>query len=114
MARKKRYIKGKIYVINDRLVSRDRFSKPNRRVVAINNDKNNVHIVKIKSLFKKNGERRKNLIPIENYNCLNKLSGIHPKVYRKTAHNKPILERRMRKTKARLNKWDMRKISHLR
>ena len=97
MARKKRYIKGRIYIINDSLVSRDNYSKPNRRVVAVNNDKNNVHIMKIKGLYDKNGNMRKNLIPIENYNCLTKPSGIEKKVHRKTSRNKLILESRLKK-----------------
>lgn len=114
MARKKRYIKGRIYLINDSLISRDNYKKANRRVVAVNNDKDNVHIVKIKGLYDKNGNKRKNLIPIEHYPILNKPSGIHPKVYKKTSRNKPIIEKRMWETKSRLNKWDLAKISHLR
>lgn len=110
MSRRKRYIKGNIYTINDSLVSRDNYSKANRRVVAVNNDKNNVHIMKIKSLYDKNGNERKNLIPIENYNCLTKKSGIEKKVHTKTSRNKPIVESLMKKTKSRLNKWDMEKI----
>lgn len=113
MVRRKRYIKGRIYLINDSLVSRDNFSKPNRRVVAINNDVNNVHIVKIKGLYDSSGNMRSNLIPIENYSCLTKPSGIHPKVYKRNKWGKPIVEKKMTKTTSRLNKWDMKKISHL-
>ena len=65
MPRRKRYIRGKIYLIDDKILSRDGYSKSNRRVVALNNDKNRVHIVKIKSLYDSKGNRRKNLIPIE-------------------------------------------------
>lgn len=113
MKRKKRYIRGRIYIINDGLVSRDGYRKRNRCVVAVNNDRKNVHIAKIKSLYNSDGSMRPNLIPIENYNCLTKPSGIHPKVYKKNKWGKPIVEKKMIKTKSRLNKWDMKKISHL-
>jgi hypothetical protein len=53
LARRKRYIKGRIYIIDDGLVSHDGFRKKNRRVVALNNDKKEVHIAKIKGLRKK-------------------------------------------------------------
>ena len=114
MARRKRYIRGRIYEINDSLVSRDGYSKSNRRVVAVNNNKKRVHIVKIKSLKDKKGRLRTNLIPIENYACLDRPSGIDPFVHRTTKRNRPILEKKMKKTNSRLNKWDMKEIRHLR
>lgn len=109
----KRNIKGKIYLINDSLVSHDKYSKPNRRVVAINNNKNQVHIVKIKSMYDKNGNKRIHLIPIERYSFINKESGIDPKVYKKNRWGKPIKASKMYDINARLNKWDLKKISHL-
>lgn len=112
MSKRKHDIRGRIYIINDSLVSRDNYSKPNRRVVAVNNDKNNVHIMKIKSLYDKKGNRRNNLITIESYNCLTKPSGIEKKVHKKTSRNNPICENLMKKTKTRLNKWDMKKIGN--
>ena len=72
MARRKKYIRGKIYITNDSLFSRDGYKKSNRRVVAVNNNKKRMHVVKIKGLYDKNGKRRKNLIPIENYEGLTK------------------------------------------
>lgn len=113
MARRRRYMRGKIYITNDSLFSRDGYKKKNRRVVAVNNDKNHMHVVKIKGLYDGNGKRRKNLIPIEHYEGLTKLSGIHPFVHKKTKRNTPIKESKLRKTNVRLNKWDMKKIDNL-
>lgn len=113
MARRKRYLKGKIYIVDDKIFSTDNYSKPGRRVVVFNNDKNKLHVVKIKGLYDSNGKRRKGLIPIENYNSLTKPSGIDPHVYKKTKYYKPIKENKLIKTNSRLNKWDMKKISHL-
>ena len=113
VARTKRYIRGKIYIINDGLVSHDGYRKKNRRVVALNNDKREVHIAKIKGLYRNDGSRRSNLIPIENYNALSKPSGIYPYVYKKTAKGQSIEVSKMKKTRSRLNKWDMKKILHL-
>ena len=113
MARRKRYIKGRIYMIDDKVLSRDGYSKSDRRVVALNNDKTRVKLVKIKSLYDKNGNLRKNLIPIEKYSILKKPSGVYTYVYRKTKWNTPIKERKLIKTNVRLSKWDMNKIKHL-
>ena len=113
MARRKRYIKGRIYMIDDKVLSRDGYSKSNRRVVALNNDKTRVKLAKIKSLYDENGNRRKKLIPIEKYSILEKPSGVYTYVYRKTKWNTPIKECKLIKTNVRLNKWDMNKIKHL-
>ena len=113
IARRKRYIQGNIYITNDSVFSRDNYSKAGRRVVAVNNDKYKMHVVKIKGLYDSNGNRRTNLIPIERYSVLHKESGIDPFVHKKTKYNKPILESKMKKTNVRLNRWDMQKIKHL-
>ena len=113
MSRRKRYPKGRIYIADDKIFSRDNYSKQGRRVVAVNNNKNALHVVKIKGLYDDQGNKRKNLIPIENYNVLTKPSGIDPYVYKKTKYYKPIKEKKLIKTNARLNKWDLRKIAHL-
>lgn len=113
MARRKKYIRRKIYVTNDSLFSRDGYKKKNRRVVAVNNDKNRMHVVKIKGLYDDNGKRRKNLIPIEHYEVLTKKSGVDPFVHKNTKWNTPIKESKLRKTNIRLNKWDMKKIDKL-
>lgn len=47
------------------------------------------------------------------YNTLTKPSGIDPYVHKRTKYRKPIKESKMIKTNSRLNKWDMKKISHL-
>ena len=113
MARRKRYIKGRVYLVDDKLLSRDGYSKQNRRVVALNNNKSQVKLAKIKSLYDANGNRRKNLIPIEKYPNIQKPSGVYTYVYRKTKWNTPIKEKKLVKTNVRLNKWDMNKIKHL-
>ena len=113
MAKRKRYIKGKVYITNDSVFSRDGYNKPGRRVVAVNNDRQRMHVVKIKGLYDGSGNRRPKLIPIERYNVLHKPSGIFPFVHKQTAKGYPIRESKMKKTKARLNKWDMEKIKHL-
>ena len=111
--KKKKKLRGNIYIINDSLVSRDRYSKANRRVVAVNNNPNKLRIVKIKSLYDSNGKKRKGLIPIKIYPCMYKRSGIDKHVYYKTSKNKPIQETKMKKTRYRLNKRDMKRIKNI-
>ena len=65
MGRRKRYITGKVYKINDHVLVK--YSKSDRRIVSLNNDKNNMEVRRIMSLYDKNGNRKKNLIPIEKY-----------------------------------------------
>ena len=113
MARRKRYIKGRVYIINDSLFSPDGYSKSGRRVVAVNNDRNNMHVVKVKKLVDDKGKARKNMIPIEKYSVIRKSSGVYPYVYKKTAAGDSIRADKRKKTNVRLNKWDMKKISHL-
>lgn len=113
MARRKRYLRGKIYITGDGVFSRDNYQKSNRRVVALNNNKNALHVVKIKGMTDSKGNKRNNLIPIENYPALTKASGIHPYVYKRTKWGKSIKEKKLIKTNSRLNKWDLKKISHL-
>lgn len=108
MARRKRYIRGRVYLINDSLLVKN--TKANRRIVVINNDKNNMHVKRITSLYDKDGNIKKNVIPIERYPDLPKPSGVENKTFRKTIKGKPIQERYLRKTKTRLNKWDMNKL----
>lgn len=72
-----------------------------------------MHVAKIKGLFDKNGNARKNLIPIEKNAVINKPSGVHTYVYKKTKWNIPIKESKLIKTNVRLNKWDMQKLNHL-
>ena len=45
MARRKRYSKGRIYITNDHVLVKH--SKANRRIVVLNNDKNNMHVRRI-------------------------------------------------------------------
>lgn len=108
MARRKRYIIGRVYKLNDHvLVS---YSKSNRRVVSLNNDRNNMEVRRIMSLYDKNGNRKKNLIPIEKYPDIPKYSGIEKRTFRSTVSGKPIQEKYLEKTKTRLNKWDRKNM----
>lgn len=108
MARRKRYIKGRVYLINDHLLVKN--SKSNRRIVAMNNDKENMAVRRISSLYDKNGNKKDRLIPIEKYADIPKYSGVENKTFHKTLRNKPIKEKYLKKTNTRLNKWDMKKI----
>lgn len=107
MARRKRYIKGKVYFTNDNLLVK--YTKGKRRIVVLNNDKNNMEVRRIMSLYDKNGNYRYWLIPIERYPDIPMPSGLEDKVFRKTVNGKPIKEKKLTKTKTRLNKWDMAK-----
>ena len=66
-------------------------------------------IRRITSLYDSNG-RKKDVIPIEKYPDIPKASGIEKKTFRKTLFGKPIRESQLKKTKTRLNKWDMKKM----
>ena len=107
MSRRRRYIRGRVYILNDHVLVKS--SKSGRRVVALNNDKNNMHVRRIMSLFDKNGNRR-DLIPIEKYPDIPKYSGIEKRTFRQTRTKKPIRADRLKKTKTRLNKWDRKKM----
>lgn len=107
MARRKRYILGRVYILNDHVLVR--FHKGNRRVVALNNDRNAMHVRRIMSLYDNNGKRR-DLIPIEKYPDIPKKSGIERRTFRVTVKGLPIKEKYLVKTKTRLNKWDRLKM----
>lgn len=109
MSRRRRYIKGKVYITNDKVLVGGRGKK--RRVVSMGNDKNNMAVRRISSLYDKDGNKRKNLIPIEKYPDIPKVSGVEVKTFRKTVSGKPIQEKYLGKTKTRLNKWDMARIT---
>lgn len=109
MARRKRYIKGKVYITNDKVLVGGRGKK--RRVVSMGNDKNNMAVRRIASLYDKDGKIKQNLIPIEKYPDIPKDSGVEVKTFRKTVSGKPIQEKHLGKTKTRLNKWDMKRIT---
>lgn len=108
MSRKKYYIKGKVYITNDRLLVGGNGKR--RRVVSMGNDKDNMAVRRIMSLYDKNGKKKERLIPIEKYPDIPKASGVEDKTFRKTASGKPIREKYLNKTNTRLNKWDMEKI----
>lgn len=108
MTRRKRYIRGKVYITNDKVLVGGRGKK--RRVVSMGNDKNNMAIRRISTLRDKNGNIRKHLVPIEKYPDIRKESGVEIKTFRKTISGEPIQEKNLTKTKTRLNKWDMKKI----
>ena len=109
MARRKRYIRGKVYFTTDRLLVGGKGKK--RRVVSMGCDKDNMEVRRISSLYDKNGKRKSGLVPLERYPDIPKSSGVEVKTFRKTIGGKPILEKYLTKTKTRLNKWDMKKIT---
>lgn len=108
MGRRKRYIKGKVYLSNDKVFVGGSGKK--RRVVSMGNDKENMSIRRIMSLYDKNGNKKNNLIPIERYPDISKHSGVENKTFRKTRDGKAIQEKFLRKTNTRLNKWDMERV----
>lgn len=109
MARRKKYIKGKVYMTNDKVLVGGRGKS--RRVVSMGNDKDNMAVRRISSLYDKDGNKKQNLIPIEKYPDIPKASGVEVKTFRKTVSGKPIKEKYLGKTKTRLNKWDIARIT---
>lgn len=109
MSRRKRYIRGKVYITTDRFLVGGKGKK--RRVVSMGNNKNSMEVRRISSLYDKSGNKKERLIPVEKYPDIPKSSGVEVKTFRKTKSGKPILEKYLTKTKTRLNKWDMSKIS---
>lgn len=108
MARRKRYITGRVYITNDKMLVGGKGKK--RRVVSMNNDKHNMAVRRILSLYDKNGKKKERLIPIEKYPDIPNYSGVEDKTFRKTIGGKPINEKYLSKTSTRLNKWDMARI----
>lgn len=94
-------------MVNDHVLVN--YSKSDRRVVSLNNNKDKMELRRIFSLYDKNGKKR-DLIPIEKYPDIPKASGIEKRTFRKTLSGKPIKEKFLRKTKTRLNKWDRKKM----
>jgi len=109
MSRRKRYIKGRVYITSDATFGGAR--KKKRRVVSMGNDRNNMSVRKISSLYDKEGKKKKNLIPIEKYPDVRKESGVERKTQRHNYKGEPLREALMTKTNTRLNKWDMERIS---
>ena len=107
MSRRKRYIKGRVYLINDNLIVKN--FKKNRRVLVLNNDKENLHIRRITKRINNGLNARKGLA-IEIYPDIPMPSVVENKTFRTTLRGKPIKEKYMKRTRTRLNKWDMRKI----
>ena len=108
MARRKKYIRGRVYFTTDKLLVGGK--NKTRRVVSMGNDKDNMEVRRIFSLYDKNGKKRERLIPIEKYSDIPKESGVENKTFRKTVNGKSIQEKFLGKTKTRLNKFDMQRI----
>lgn len=108
MARRKKYLTGRVYYTNDKILVGGK-GKP-RRVVAMGNDRENMEVRRISRLYDDNGKRRAYLTPIEKYPDVRIPSGVEDKTFRKTVNGKPLQEKYMKKSKTRLNKWDMDKI----
>ena len=91
MSRRKRYIRGRVYITNDSLLVRGGMKK--RRVVAMNNDKENMAVRRISSLYNADGIKKKRLIPIEKYPDIPKVSGVENKTFRSSFRGDPIKEK---------------------
>ena len=107
MARRKRYIKGRVYITNDSILTGH--VKPGRRVVVVNNNPSQAHVRRI-TKAENGGRNAQKGIPIEKYPNLTKPSVVENKTFRKTVNGKNIKIKYMKKTKTRLNKWDRRKL----
>lgn len=106
MARKKRYIKGRVFYTNDSALVN---TKPkNRMVVSMNNDPEHMEVKRVLTAGK--GKNSRNGVPIEKYPNIRKQSVVESRVFRKTRKGEPIQAKRMKKSKTRLNKWDRKKI----
>lgn len=99
-----------VYLGNDNIVVKH--YKPSRRFVVINNDKNNMHVKRITKL-ENGGRNARRGTPIEIYSDIPLPSVVENKTFRHDISGKPITESRFsRKTKTRLNKWDMDNVIH--
>lgn len=107
MSRRKRYVKGRVYITNDSILTGH--EKPGRRVVAVNNNPKAAHVRRITKI-QNGGRNARKGIPIEIYPDIKKPSVVENKTFRKTITGKPINLRFMKKTKTRLNKWDRKKL----
>ena len=108
MPRRRRYIKGRVYLGNDNIVVKH--YKPSRRFVVMNNNKKSMHIKRVTKLSNGGLNARKG-IQIEIYPDIPLPSVVENKTFRKDVEGKPIQESQLTKTSTRLNKWDMNKIS---
>lgn len=108
MSRRKRYIKGRLFYSNDKILTKS--DPKNRRIIAVNNDGNNMHVRRV--LSASGGRNAKNGIPIERYPDIPKDSVLENRVIRQTVYGEPLQSKRMRKSNTRLNKWD-RKKAHI-
>lgn len=107
MSRRKRYIKGKVFITNNNLLTNH--NKANRRIVVINNNPEEAHVKRILTARPGSRTTRKG-IPIEKYPDIPKNSVVENKTFRRTIKGERINTNRLKKTKTRLNKWDMAKL----
>lgn len=103
----------KRYILVDIRESEDAKTKEKLLFLTLAKLASKMKIVKIKSLYNDKGVKRKCLIPIDIYPCLYKRSGIDKRIYYETNKNKPIKETKMKKTRCKLNKRDMKKIRNI-
>ncbi len=106
MSRRKRYIKGRVYKVNDSILTGH--VKENRRVVATNNNPEEATVRRILTAGK--GRNSQRGIPIEKYPDIRRKSVVENRTFRKAISGKPLKVKYMKKTKTRLNKWDAKKI----
>ena len=108
MARRKRYIKGRVFITNDRYLTGHH--KPYRRVVAVNNNPNEMHVRRITKI-ENGGRNARKGTPIEIYPDIPKPSVVENKTFRRTTKGKKLkLKKHMKPTRTRLNKWDRAKL----
>lgn len=106
MSRRKRYIKGRVYITNDSILVKSNPKK--RRVVAINNNREETYVKRILSAGK--GRNSQKGIPIEKYPDIPNKSVVENRTFKKGLDGKPLTIKKMRKTKTRLNKFDRKKV----
>ena len=106
MGSKHKNIIGRVYFTSDSYLTKSRPKR--RRVVAINNNKNEMHVKRILSAGK--GRNSQKGIQIEKYPDIPLDSVVENRTFRKSINNQFIKEKKLKKTNTRLNKWDMAKL----
>ena len=106
MARRKRYVKGRVFITNDAVLTKSAPKK--RRVVVTNNNPKKARVRRVLSAGK--GRNSQKGTPIEKYPDIRKESVVESRTFTQSINGQPLDTTRMRKTKTRLNKWDRKKL----
>ena len=107
MARRKRYLNGRVFITDDSILTGHH--KKGRRVVVINNNPSELYVRRITKLENGGRNARKGII-IEIYPDIPVKSVVENKTFKKSVNGKPLRASKMRKTNTRLNKWDRKKL----